>query len=136
MFGVEFLGILFIIIYVGAIAVLFLFVVMMLNVKVYNSQSFSFIPFVSFIVLLLSFQLSGSLTKVFLIKGSASAPSTFLIFECLTNIDTFGQALYNNYLICFLLAGFVLLVAMVGAITLTLTFNSLRKNELAARQLS
>ena len=54
----------------------------------------------------------------------------------LGNIDVFGQALYNYYLVCFLLAGLILLVAMIGAIILTLNFKSKRKNELVFRQLS
>mgnify|MGYP003956924073 FL=1 len=54
----------------------------------------------------------------------------------LTNIDVLGQSLYNYYLSCFLLAGLILLVAMIGAIVLTLNFSSQRKNELASRQLS
>jgi hypothetical protein len=47
-----------------------------------------------------------------------------------------GQSLYNYYLSCFLLAGLILLVAMVGAIVLTLNFYSSRKNELSSRQLA
>ena len=46
------------------------------------------------------------------------------------------QSLYNYYLVCFLLAGLILLVAMVGAIVLTLNFSSQRRNELVSRQLS
>jgi len=54
----------------------------------------------------------------------------------LTSIDVLGQILYNYYLLCFLLAGLILLVAMIGAIVLTLNFRSQRKNELVSRQLS
>ena len=54
----------------------------------------------------------------------------------LSSIDVLGQSLYNYYLVCFLLAGLILLVAMLGAIVLTLNFSSQRKTELSARQLS
>jgi Flp pilus assembly protein TadB len=54
----------------------------------------------------------------------------------LSNIDVIGQSLYNYFLPCFLIVGFVLLVAMIGAIVLTLNFSSSRKNELVSRQLS
>ena len=54
----------------------------------------------------------------------------------ITNIDAIGQGLYNYFVPCFLLAGIVLLVAMIGAIVLTLNFSSHRKSELAYRQLS
>jgi NADH-quinone oxidoreductase subunit J len=54
----------------------------------------------------------------------------------LNNIDSLGQILYNYFLSCFLIAGIILLVALVGAIILTLNFNSSRKNQLISRQLS
>ena len=56
--------------------------------------------------------------------------------DSLNNIDVLGQGLYNYFLICFLLAGLILLVAMIGAIVLTLNFSSQRKNELVYRQLN
>ena len=59
-----------------------------------------------------------------------------LNFDTLYNIDIFGQTLYNYFSICFLLAGLILLVSMIGAIVLTVTFKSNRKNELVFRQLA
>ena len=56
--------------------------------------------------------------------------------DCLSNVDVLGQVLYNYFTPCFLMAGLVLLIAMVGAIVLTLNFSSDRKNELFYRQLS
>ena len=56
--------------------------------------------------------------------------------DVIHNIDSIGQFLYNYFLSCFLIAGIVLLVALVGAIILTLNFNSKRKNQLISRQLS
>ena len=59
-----------------------------------------------------------------------------LIFDKLNNIDVIGQVLYNYFLVCFLLAGLILLVALIGAIVLTLRFNSVKKSQLVSRQLS
>jgi NADH-quinone oxidoreductase subunit J len=137
--NVEFLGLIFIIIYVGAIAVLFLFVVMMLNVKIYSSKSFAQNPIVFLIGFIAFSQIFLLLEKTFLdsntlIASETVSVSTFL--DSLSSIDVLGQGLYNNYIICFLIAGLVLLVAMIGAIVLTLNFSSQRKNEIVFRQLS
>lgn len=140
LFNAEFLGLIFIIVYVGAIAILFLFVVMMLNVKVYSSRNlFYYVP----LLLLLGFIL---LLQVYLILEKTVSNSNFWTtnlpynfenyLDNLNSIDVLGQGLYNYYLSCFLLAGLILLVAMVGAIVLTLNFSSQRKNELPSRQLS
>jgi len=65
------------------------------------------------------------------------SPYTFENYiDNLNSIDVLGQCLYNYYLTCFLLAGLILLVAMVGAIVLTLSFTSVRKNEMPVRQMS
>jgi NADH-quinone oxidoreductase subunit J len=139
-FKAEFLGLIFIIIYVGAIAILFLFVVMMLNVKIYSSQNiffnFPFLFLTGCLVLLQVFLMFDTMI------GDADYGMVCLPYEftnswdTLYSIDTLGQSLYNYYLSCFLLAGFILLIAMVGAIVLTLNFSSHRKSELVSRQLS
>ena len=140
LFNAEFLGLIFIIVYVGAIAILFLFVVMMLNVKVYSSDNIIYyLPF----LLLLGFVL---LLQVYLIFEKVFSNNTFWVVDSpytfenyidnLNSIDVLGQCLYNYYLTCFLLAGLILLVAMVGAIVLTLSFTSVRKNEMPVRQMS
>jgi NADH-quinone oxidoreductase subunit J len=139
LFNAEFLGLVFIIIYVGAIAVLFLFVVMMLNVKIYSSDEFSYLPFIFLGGFVLVIQVFLVLEKAFSnsIFWSTSLPYNFENFlDPLTSIDVIGQSLYNYYLLCFLLAGLILLVAMIGAIILTLNFSSKRQNELVSRQLS
>ena len=137
--NVEFLGLIFIIVYVGAIAVLFLFVVMMLNVKIYSSKSYSQKPFIFLAGFICIGQIFLLLEKTFsnsntLITDDSLSVVAFL--DSLSSIDVLGQGLYNNYIICFLIAGLVLLVAMIGAIVLTLNFSSQRKNELVFRQLS
>jgi NADH-quinone oxidoreductase subunit J len=139
LFNAEFLGLVFIIIYVGAIAVLFLFVVMMLNVKIYSLDEFFYLPFIFLGGFVLVIQVFLVLEKAFSnsIFWSTSLPYNFENFlDPLTSIDVIGQSLYNYYLLCFLLAGLILLVAMIGAIILTLNFSSKRQNELVSRQLS
>lgn len=136
LFSTEFLGLLFIIVYVGAIAVLFLFVVMMLNVKLYVLQTVFYLPLVFVIGGLIFSQLTLLLKKSFFNLNFDDLQPDIIFFDILNNIDVFGQVLYNNFLSCFLLAGLILLCAMIGAIVLTLNFKSYRKNELVFRQLS
>jgi NADH-quinone oxidoreductase subunit J len=135
LFNADFLGLLFIIIYVGAIAVLFLFVVMMLNVKIYSFGNFSYLPIIFLGAVILATQIFLSLENAFSSNFNGTT-TQFFIFDNLNNIDVFGQALYNYFVVCFLLAGLILLVAMIGAIVLTLNFRSQRKTELAGRQLA
>lgn len=132
LFGCDFLGILFIIIYVGAIAVLFLFIVMMLSPK--NLLLGVGVPVIEYIFLygLIYFFVSSC----FYFDLNSDVVLFNYNFDSLSNIDLFGQSLYNNFLPCFLVAGLILLVSMIGAIVLTMNFSSARKNELVFRQLS
>ena len=150
LFTAEFLALVLIIIYVGAIAVLFLFIVMMLNIKAFTRTSFFYIILLEFICGAFFLQISLVTENFFFcfnpsVENNSFAFNPFLnitsftfknSLDSLSNIDVLGQALYNYFLPCFLIIGFVLLVAMVGAIVLTLNFNSSRKNELVSRQLS
>jgi len=135
----EFLGLIFIIIYVGAIAVLFLFVVMMLNVKIYVSIIFFYLPFIFGIGFILFVQIFLIFEKIFSTSDIWLSYVSYNFenyLDCLDNIDILGQSLYNYFLLCFLLAGLLLLVAIVGAIVLTLNFTNTRKSELVSRQLA
>ena len=139
LFKAEFLALIFIIIYVGAIAVLFLFVVMMLNVKAFTTFNLFHLPFVLLGVVILLVQIFLVIDKSFFGLDSINEINLFNFtnsLDTLNNIDVLGQGLYNYFLICFLLAGLILLVAMIGAIVLTLNFSSQRKNELVHRQLA
>lgn len=139
-FNAEFLGLIFIIVYVGAIAILFLFVVMMLNVKIYSVDNlFYYLPFFLLTGFVLVIQIYLIFEKVFsnTTFWYSDLPYTFENYiDNLNSIDILGQCLYNYYLICFLVAGLILLVAMIGAIVLTLNFSSQRKNEIPSRQMS
>jgi NADH-quinone oxidoreductase subunit J len=135
LFSIDFLGLVFIMIYVGAVAILFLFVVMMLDVKT------SLFETTSYIHIILSVGAFFLVQVFFLINQAFSFGEVKYFcfeknFDALHNIDSLGQFLYNYFLSCFLIAGIILLVALIGAIILTLNFNSSRKNQLISRQLS
>ena len=145
MFHVEFIGLLFIIIYVGAIAVLFLFVIMMLNVKNNQVDEIKTKVFsITNIVVLVCVGLYPFLLKtLYLFAFSTNNISLNFNYEALafiidkvSNIEVIGQILFNNYLVCVLLAGMVLLIALVGSIVLTLKFNKTEKKQIANRQLA
>jgi NADH-quinone oxidoreductase subunit J len=145
-FNVEFLGLLFIIIYVGAVAVLFLFIIMMLNIKNQDNSVLNvsylksiydkvkFFIFIFFIIALFLFLQNTFQQDIFLFFDKNF--DFVSIFDKLNNIDVIGQVLYNYFIVCFLLAGLVLLIALIGAIVLTLRFNSVKKSQLVSRQLS
>ena len=122
MIGAEFLGMIMLIVYVGAVAVLFLFVVMMLNVTekiekksdkkgLINNISVSSV--VGVIILLeLLIVVSGWKYKSSFVPFSNINPSV-------SNTHAIGNVLYTDYIHLFQISGFILLVAMIGAITLT-----------------
>jgi NADH-quinone oxidoreductase subunit J len=149
-FNSEFLGLTFVIIYVGAIAVLFLFIIMMLNIKKTISSSNeknALIVFSSVLVLIFALISAYELffaesTSNFLIYGEG-LDNKYLVnesnqaaYDSLNNITVLGQSLFNYYSLSFLLAGLVLLIALVGAVVLTVNFSTHKKNQLTYRQLS
>tara|TARA_B100000965_G_C19529888_1_gene730607 strand:+ start:666 stop:1154 length:489 start_codon:yes stop_codon:yes gene_type:complete len=123
MIGAEFLGMIMLIVYVGAVAVLFLFVVMMLNVAKQkntwfkSSSNLSHIPIGLFVSLIIFFEL------IIVIGGWKYKPellnSISLTISEETNTHSIGSVLYTNYIHLFQLSGMILLVAMIGAIILT-----------------
>ena len=124
MIGAEFLGMIMLIIYVGAVAVLFLFVVMMLNVAQQKNQWFSaressnHIPVGLIISTIIFFEL------IIVIGGWKYKPDlvssmSLNIDSSISNTHAIGYVLYTDYIHIFQLSGMILLVAMVGAIVLT-----------------
>ena len=124
MIGAEFLGMIMLIVYVGAVAVLFLFVVMMLNVAQQKNQWFSseasskHIP-VGLIISTLIF-----VELIIVVGGWKYKPDLFdinnsLEFAKVSNTHSLGQILYTDYIHVFQISGMILLVAMIGAIVLT-----------------
>ena len=124
MIGAEFLGMIMLIVYVGAVAVLFLFVVMMLNVAQQKNQWFAseesskHIPVGLIISTIIFFEL------IIVIGGWKYKPDLFDINNSfntfnVSNTHALGQILYTDYIHVFQLSGMILLVAMIGAIVLT-----------------
>ena len=124
MIGAEFLGMIMLIVYVGAVAVLFLFVVMMLNVAQQKNQWFSssesskHIPFGLIISVIIFFEL------IIVISGWKFKPDIPLTIsltnnQAISNTHSIGNILYTDYIHAFQLSGMILLVAMIGAIVLT-----------------
>ena len=131
-FGADFLGILFVIIYVGAIAVLFLFIVMMLDIKIERSNIQHIFIF-CVLLILINFQLYFFITNSFVDKYFYNFPLE--IFDTLSIEFYIGQVLYNYYVIGFLISGIVLLISMIGAIVLTLNFTNKNLSKQIFRQL-
>lgn len=116
--GAEFLALLIIMVYVGAVAVLFLFVVMMLDVDFAKlKQGFlSYLPVGALVAIILLLEMLMVGATYF-----AGETKTVVVRDAgITNLEAFGQVLYTDYAGVFEAAGFVLLVAMIGAIVLTL----------------
>ncbi len=124
MIGAEFLGMIMLIVYVGAVAVLFLFVVMMLNVReeipkkskrkgLINNMSVGIIVgtiiFLELLVVIGGWQYKGNFTSL----------SSMTFNNELTNTHLLGNILYTKYIHLFQISGMILLIAMIGAITLT-----------------
>ena len=141
MIGAEFLGMIMLIVYVGAVAVLFLFVVMMLNVAQQKNQWFAgqatskHIPIGLIISTLIFFEI------IIVIGGWKYKPEIFDINNSLastsvSNTHSLGQILYTDYIHVFQISGMILLVAMVGAIVLTFRQRSGVKRQSYIKQIS
>ena len=141
MIGAEFLGMIMLIVYVGAVAVLFLFVVMMLNVAQQKNQWFasqessSHIPVGLIISTIIFFEL------IIVISGWKYKPDLFDLNNSVNNFSvsnthSLGQVLYTDYIHIFQLSGMILLVAMIGAIVLTFRKRTGVKTQSYVKQIS
>ena len=120
--GAEFLAMILVIVYVGAVAVLFLFVVMMLDINFVKLREgfLQYLPFGALLGIVLIIELGILfLTKSFS-ENSLSKFVELPIMNEVENTKLIGQVLYTNYFYLFQISGLILLVAMVGSITLTL----------------
>ena len=124
MIGAEFLGMIMLIVYVGAVAVLFLFVVMMLNVAQQKNQWFlsktssGHIPIGLIISAILFFDLI-IVVGGWKYKPNLITPSDSIQLNEASNTHLLGQVLYTDYIHIFQISGMILLIAMIGAIVLT-----------------
>jgi NADH-ubiquinone oxidoreductase chain 6 len=135
--GLDFFAMIFLVVYVGAIAVLFLFVVMILNIKLaeINEKKLRYLPIGGLLGILFLFEMflivdndlipllsNSKATNISSITEIYSLEFTdwSTILETVTNINAVGQLIYTYYFFFFLLASLILLVAMIGAIVLTM----------------
>jgi NADH-quinone oxidoreductase subunit J len=133
--GAEFLSMILIVVYVGAVAVLFLFVVMMLDVDFASLRTglLQYAPIgaiVGLVLLLELLMVAGS----FVVSPEIAAGSGLPIDRAVDNTTALGQVLYTRYVYLFQGAGAVLLVAMIGAIVLTVRHKPNAKRQDAVAQ--
>jgi len=130
--GAEFLALLFIVVYVGAVAVLFLFIIMMLNIKLasLNLSMYRYFP----LFFIFGFIFFSELFFVFFIDLLPLTKPYLLLLDCnksfmyswykfsieVDNIFVFSNLIYTYYVYLFIVSGIILLVSMIGAISLTL----------------
>ena len=121
--GAEFLAMILVIVYVGAVAVLFLFVVMMLDIKITRAKDA--MTQAGGVGSLIGFILLGELLWIYKswhasIDAGINIATPLSEADLLNNTKALGEVLYTDYIVFFQVSGVVLLVAMIGAITLTL----------------
>ena len=132
--GAEFIAMLLVIVYVGAVAVLFLFVVMMLDIDFASLRS-GFTRNLPFGIIIALVLLAEMIVAVFAHKAGPMLAGHQIPAAPVPNIVGVGQMLYSRYLFAFELAGLILLVAMVGAIVLTHRRRGDTRTPKASRQL-
>ena len=117
--SLDFFAFIFLAVYVGAIAVLFLFVVMMLNIAITQKNPVQYLPIGGFIGFLFLAQILVLIDQPDY-SNNLSYLDWHLFIQPTTNIEAIGQVLYTTYAPFFILASLILLVAMIGAILLTM----------------
>lgn len=137
MLGAEFISMLMVIVYVGAVAVLFLFVVMMLDINFDELRTgfMKYLPVGLLVALVMLVELVMVL-RVSIDSDPKLAPALSAMPEGVNNTDALGLLLYTDYVYPFQLAGLVLLVAMIGAIVLTLRTRPGVKKQNIGKQIS
>jgi NADH-quinone oxidoreductase subunit J len=137
--GAEYLAMTLVIVYVGAVAVLFLFVVMMLDIN-FSEWREGFakrLPLGVLVAFLFFVQLGGiffasSLSPVAKAQPAFPTPDA----DTVTNTEAIGRLLYTDYIYAFQIAGLILLVGMIGAIVLTLRKREGVRKQVIAKQLA
>ena len=137
--GAEFLAMIMIIVYVGAVAVLFLFVVMMLDINfaALRQGFLQYLPVGGLVGLIMLVELLLVLSGwVIQPQATAVAAAPTPVIANVSNTEALGSLLYTRYVYLFQAAGMVLLIAMVGAIVLTLRTRSGVRKQSISRQVS
>jgi NADH-quinone oxidoreductase subunit J len=122
MMGAEFLAMILVVVYVGAVAVLFLFVVMMLDVDFAELRrgSARYLPVGLAVAFVLTIEMIFVAVYHVAAEGAAAHSTGPVAATSVTNAEAIGRVLYTDYIYVFQAAGVVLLIAMIGAIVLTL----------------
>jgi NADH-quinone oxidoreductase subunit J len=128
--GAEFIAMLLVVVYVGAVAVLFLFVVMMLDINFAEMRAGfqKYLPLGLVVGGILVFELVAA------IYGDAFSGATLPAMPEISNTRALGNVLYTKYLYLFQIAGLILLVAMIGAISLTMRRRAGVRRQVVAEQ--
>jgi NADH-quinone oxidoreductase subunit J len=128
----EFLALIFIVVYVGAIAVLFLFAVMMLDAKLQNlvRNLFRYLPvgflFALGFLLPVLYQLSTKAQTTLALSNQTSYLNWYDFLDSTSDVEVYGQVLYSYFVLQFLVVGLILLVVLIGVVYLTNTYTSNR----------
>ncbi|HTX49842.1 MAG TPA: NADH-quinone oxidoreductase subunit J [Caulobacteraceae bacterium] len=136
--GAEFLAMLLVIVYVGAVAVLFLFVVMMLDVDfaALKEGFIRYLPLGALVAGVLAVEMAVVAIYVSTAGAAAKHAGPQASLAGVTNAETIGRVLYTNYVYYFQAAGLVLLVAMIGAIVLTMKHRDNIRRQVIADQVA
>jgi NADH-quinone oxidoreductase subunit J len=139
----EFMAMIFIVVYVGAIAVLFLFVVMMLNIKISEviDEIYQYLQVGGLIGIIFLLEVFIIVDNDFVpLLSDGNMPSAYVDWsgqiDNVTNLSSLGQVLYTHYALAFLMAGIILLVAMIGAIVLTMQIRTTVRRQHIFQQVS
>jgi NADH-quinone oxidoreductase subunit J len=136
----EFLAMIILIVYVGAVAVLFLFVVMMLEIKFFKFFLSSYISLIlSLIVLVPFYFIEYSFLKDDLVEVTCSTVISYIVwdnFDFINHAEKLGFLLYTVYAPFCIIASFILLIAMIGAIVLTIEPNEKLQRQQVFQQVS
>ena len=142
LFECEFIALMFVIIYVGAIAVLFLFIVMMLDIKIIasNKDTVKYFPVGFLIGSLFLIEIFYILTKNFEFNLYNESYNYYINWydklDFFTDIEAIGQVMFTQYVFQFLIAGNILLLATIAVVVLTINTRSKSKTQIIFKQIS
>lgn len=138
--NIDYLALMFILIYVGAITILFLFVVMMLKIKINEKNTTKFLSFINIIIcclIIYNVLLNTDIFNIYLNTSSLVYTDWFSNLYFVDNIKMLGQVIFTNYYFYFILAGFILLIGLISAILLSKESTKvIRRYQLVYQQIS
>lgn len=139
--NIDYLALMFILIYVGAITILFLFVVMMLKIKINEKNTIKFLSFINIVIcclIIYNILINTDIFNIFLNTASnLTYTNWFSNLYYVDNIKMLGQVIFTNYYFYFILAGFVLLIGLISAILLSKESTKvIRRYQLVYQQIS